>query len=48
MTKDRCVNCGVETIYDENTNIYEMNYYVEGAGQLCQKCHKAIYKVNEE
>ena len=35
---EKCVICGVETAYRFNDHIdYRFNY-VEGAGQLCEKC----------
>jgi hypothetical protein len=39
MAKDTCVMCGVETPYDFETNINLRFGYIEGLGQLCQKCH---------
>jgi len=42
--KDKCVLCGDETSYTMNTPIDERYYYVEGAGQLCEKCYNKIYK----
>lgn len=35
---DRCVLCGVETAYKRSTHIDLRYNYVEGAGQLCNKC----------
>jgi len=42
--KEKCVNCGRETEYLRSTPIDEREYYVEGAGQLCEDCWKEIYK----
>lgn len=42
--KDKCVMCGKETQYDENTPIKYREYYVEGAGQLCPLCFTDTYK----
>ena len=44
LNKDRCVSCDTVTPYSSETNIVERNYYIEGAGQLCEKCYKKIYK----
>ena len=41
---DKCVSCGELTMYPVETSIQERMYYVEGAGQLCEKCYKEIYK----
>lgn len=37
--KDKCVSCGSETAYDVTTHIDMRNAYVEGLGQLCNRCH---------
>lgn len=42
--KDKCVDCGKETEYDEKTHIDLRHCYVEGCGQLCPDCYKKIYK----
>lgn len=39
MTKDKCILCGVETSYDFGTHIDLRVGYIEGAGQLCNKCY---------
>lgn len=39
MAKDTCVLCGVETPYDFETHIDFRIGYIEGAGQLCEKCY---------
>ena len=36
---DHCVLCGVETPYKRSTHIDMRIGYIEGAGQLCSKCH---------
>ena len=41
--KDKCVVCGAETKYGPNIPISEREFYVEGAGQLCQKCYYDLY-----
>ena len=38
MAKDKCILCGAETPYDEETHIHSRNGYIEGAGQLCKNC----------
>ena len=43
--KDKCVKCGYETLYDIETHIDERQYYVEGGGQLCERCYKDIYGI---
>ena len=35
---DKCVMCGEETEYAEMDHINARNFYVDGAGQLCQTC----------
>lgn len=42
-TKEKCVVCGAETEYMFSTPISEREYYIEGAGQLCPKCHYNLY-----
>ena len=41
--KDKCVSCGVETLYDKEEHIDFRLGYVEGAGQLCLDCYGVIY-----
>lgn len=43
-SKEKCVSCGAETPYTINTHIDHRSHYVEGAGQLCEKCYNEIYK----
>jgi hypothetical protein len=38
-----CVGCGKETKYTKATPIDCRIYYVEGGGQLCLGCGRAIY-----
>ena len=42
--KDCCVSCGAETEYSKETHVNLRKYYVEGAGQLCEKCYRRIMK----
>lgn len=41
--KDKCVLCGKETEYDEDTPVSARLDYVEGAGQLCREDYKKVY-----
>ena len=41
--KEKCVVCGADTPYDFSAPINEREFYIEGAGQLCQKCHYELY-----
>lgn len=43
--KDKCVLCGVETLFDEDDHIDVRYGYVEGVGQLCVNCHAGNEKV---
>lgn len=43
-TIENCVSCGEETPYKFSDNIYTRNWYVEGAGQLCESCFNRIYE----
>ena len=48
--EEKCVICGENAGYMFDTPIYERQFYVEGVGQLCEKCFKEIYtqeKLNE-
>ena len=40
---DKCVICGELTEYAEMDHVPARNFYVEGAGQLCQACFDQIY-----
>jgi hypothetical protein len=41
--KDKCVMCDCDTSYKKIDHIDIRKYYVEGAGQLCEKCYVLIY-----
>jgi hypothetical protein len=41
---DICVRCGKETTYPKTLPITNREYYVEGAGQLCEKCFLETYE----
>jgi len=42
-TLEKCVSCGDKTQYTFDENIYNRNWYVEGAGQLCETCYNKTY-----
>lgn len=39
MEKEKCVLCGEETPYHPSVHIDYRYGYVEGAGQMCNKCY---------
>ena len=41
--KDKCVLCGVETLYERTDHVDFRLGYVEGTGQLCLDCYGKIY-----
>ena len=43
--KELCIRCGKPTPYHPNTPITIRRYYVEGSGQLCEKCFYELYPV---
>jgi len=43
LIMDDCVYCGKETKYPKHMDIDFRMHYVEGAGQLCEKCYDEIY-----
>ena len=45
---DMCVICGEETEYAEMDHVLARNFYVEGAGQLCQVCFDNSYHAKKE
>lgn len=46
--KDKCILCGAETPYEENTHVDMRTCYIEGAGQLCRTCYvDTELKLNE-
>jgi hypothetical protein len=45
MDKELCIRCGKPTIYRPNTPVTLRRYYVEGSGQLCEKCFYELYPV---
>jgi len=40
-----CIRCNKPTPYHPNTPITLRRYYVEGSGQLCEKCFYELYPV---
>lgn len=42
VEKEPCVVCHAVTNYSYRTPIQERNYYVEGVGQLCEKCYADV------
>ncbi|MBQ3020191.1 MAG: hypothetical protein IJD77_06370 [Clostridia bacterium] len=43
---EKCVICGKETGYTYNVSIGERQFYIEGAGQLCEQCYYELYVKN--
>lgn len=42
IIKELCVLCGEKTKIPYNQSIEYRNFYIDGAGQLCEKCGKKI------
>ena len=40
---DKCVCCNKNTQEPQDKHIDYRNYYVEGAGQLCENCYIQLY-----
>jgi len=40
-----CIRCNKPTPYHPNTPITLRRYFVEGSGQLCEKCFYELYPV---
>ncbi len=40
-----CIRCNKPTPYDQSTPITLRRYYIEGSGQLCEKCYFTLYPV---
>jgi hypothetical protein len=45
MAKEKCIRCGVETEYDVSSPVTVRRWYIEGSGQLCEKCYFTLYPV---
>lgn len=44
---EKCVNCNTDTGIPYDMHISMRSHYVEGAGQLCNKCYIKIYNTIE-
>lgn len=42
-----CVGCGDITNIPKNMIIQKREFYIEGAGQLCEKCGRRLKQENE-
>ncbi len=40
---ETCVLCGKTTEVPRNLSVEKREFYVEGAGQLCQSCYYELY-----
>ncbi len=47
MMKDKCVTCGVDSVFDFNEHIKFRIGYIIGVGQLCLDCYDKIYFKNK-
>ncbi len=45
MAKEKCIRCGVETEYDVSSPVTVRRWYIEGSGQLCEKCFFELYSM---
>ncbi len=43
MKQEFCIRCGQPTSYYINTPIVLRRYFIEGSGQLCEKCFYELY-----
>ena len=41
---DKCISCSEETKEPTSKHVDYRDFYVEGAGQLCEKCFLEIYE----
>ena len=47
--KDKCVTCGIDSIFDFTEHIKFRIGYIKGVGQLCLDClHEIYYKKNKK
>ena len=47
--KDKCVTCGIDSIFDFTEHIKFRIGYIKGVGQLCLDClHDIYYKKNKK
>ena len=47
-TTEKCVLCGGDSGYKQCTPIEQRQFYVEGSGQLCEKCFDKVYVQKNE
>ena len=40
---DKCACCGCDTGISKDTPISNRKYYIQGRGQLCNKCYTELY-----
>ena len=45
ITKEKCVVCHKETIYDKSEHISFRMAYIDGVGQLCFECYDSLYRI---
>ncbi len=43
--KETCIRCGRETKYEVSSPVAVRRSYIEGSGQLCEKCFYELYSV---
>ena len=43
MMKDKCVTCGIDSVFDFDEHIKFRIGYIKGVGQLCLDCFDKIY-----
>lgn len=43
---ERCVLCGTLLNIPKDTHLVNRSNYIEGAGQLCEKCREEVYGKN--
>ena len=47
MMKDKCVTCGIDSVFDFDEHIKFRIGYIKGVGQLCLDCYDKIYIKNK-
>ena len=47
MMKDKCVTCGIDSVFDFDEHIKFRIGYIKGVGQLCLDCYDKIYFKNK-
>jgi|TARA_R110000824_G_scaffold138337_4_gene302992 hypothetical protein len=48
ITKEKCVVCHKETIYDKSEHISFRMAYIDGVGQLCFECYDSLYRIKNK